>query len=263
MLSPDIVVQDEQSSQAYNRYSYCFNNPLRFTDPSGYEARGLHNYLDWNTMTYLNLGDYRNNGSAFNTDLSEGFTLPLENIYTVDDDGNIMLVEPTNDNYDIIYTQYDWELGNTNNGLIVYDQSILSNLAQDQPEYNGDFATSNNRTDMFNLFYFLVNNSRVEWAIDGYRLSGHNEYVLRTSHSGNQVKQFGGLSKYNDLNRLFGMHSHPDQDGTKGASDMTIFPKHYVFHKQSQVLYYYDPWKPNYYIRKVTQPSDLYRNLGF
>ena len=36
MLSPDIVVQDEQSSQAYNRYSYCFNNPLRFTDPSGY-----------------------------------------------------------------------------------------------------------------------------------------------------------------------------------------------------------------------------------
>ena len=27
MLSPDIVVQDEQNSQAYNRYSYCFNNP--------------------------------------------------------------------------------------------------------------------------------------------------------------------------------------------------------------------------------------------
>ncbi len=36
MLSPDVVIQDEQSSQAYNRYSYCFNNPLRFTDPSGY-----------------------------------------------------------------------------------------------------------------------------------------------------------------------------------------------------------------------------------
>ncbi len=36
MLSPDVLIQDEQSSQAYNRYSYCFNNPLRFTDPSGY-----------------------------------------------------------------------------------------------------------------------------------------------------------------------------------------------------------------------------------
>ena len=35
MLSPDIVIQDEQNSQAYNRYSYCFNNPLRYTDPNG------------------------------------------------------------------------------------------------------------------------------------------------------------------------------------------------------------------------------------
>ena len=36
MLSPDIVIQDEQNSQAFNRYSYCLNNSLRFTDPSGY-----------------------------------------------------------------------------------------------------------------------------------------------------------------------------------------------------------------------------------
>lgn len=36
MLSPDIVIQDAHNSQAFNRYSYCLNNPLRFTDPSGY-----------------------------------------------------------------------------------------------------------------------------------------------------------------------------------------------------------------------------------
>lgn len=36
MLSPDIAIQDEHNAQAYNRYSYCLNNPLRFTDPSGY-----------------------------------------------------------------------------------------------------------------------------------------------------------------------------------------------------------------------------------
>jgi RHS repeat-associated protein len=35
MLSPDNYVQDGSNSQYYNRYSYCANNPLRYTDPSG------------------------------------------------------------------------------------------------------------------------------------------------------------------------------------------------------------------------------------
>lgn len=80
MLSPDVLIQDEQSSQAYNRYSYCFNNPLRFTDPSGYVVRGSRNYFDWNSMTYLNLGNYRNNGNAFNTDMSEGKFSPVYDV---------------------------------------------------------------------------------------------------------------------------------------------------------------------------------------
>ena len=45
MLSPDIVIQDEQNSQAYNRYSYCLNNPLRFTDPSGYVVKNPPYYF--------------------------------------------------------------------------------------------------------------------------------------------------------------------------------------------------------------------------
>ena len=36
MLSPDIVVQQADNTQSYNRYSYCLNNPLRFVDPSGW-----------------------------------------------------------------------------------------------------------------------------------------------------------------------------------------------------------------------------------
>ena len=34
-LSPDPYVQDMTNPQNFNRYSYCLNNPLKYTDPSG------------------------------------------------------------------------------------------------------------------------------------------------------------------------------------------------------------------------------------
>jgi RHS repeat-associated protein len=35
MCSPDKYIQAKYFTQAYNRYSYCMNNPLKYTDPSG------------------------------------------------------------------------------------------------------------------------------------------------------------------------------------------------------------------------------------
>ena len=35
MLSPDNYVQDPNNPNNYNRYAYCMNNPLKYTDPSG------------------------------------------------------------------------------------------------------------------------------------------------------------------------------------------------------------------------------------
>lgn len=37
MLSADPILHDATSTQAYNKYSYCINNPLKYTDPSGYD----------------------------------------------------------------------------------------------------------------------------------------------------------------------------------------------------------------------------------
>lgn len=36
MLSPDAFVQSPTSTQNYNRYNYCMNNPLKYNDPSGF-----------------------------------------------------------------------------------------------------------------------------------------------------------------------------------------------------------------------------------
>jgi RHS repeat-associated protein len=43
-LSPDKYVQQGDNSQDYNSYSYCLNNPLKYTDPSG-ELFGLDDTL--------------------------------------------------------------------------------------------------------------------------------------------------------------------------------------------------------------------------
>lgn len=43
-LSPDPVVQSPYSGQNRNRYSYVLNNPLKYTDPSGYQFVPSHNF---------------------------------------------------------------------------------------------------------------------------------------------------------------------------------------------------------------------------
>ena len=43
-LSPDPFVTNPGSTQSYNRYAYVRDNPLTFTDPSGYAEDDPHNY---------------------------------------------------------------------------------------------------------------------------------------------------------------------------------------------------------------------------
>ena len=58
MLSPDIVIQNPEYSQSYNRYSYCFNNPLKYIDPSGYVVTIPPEYLKMNLYS-TDINKYR------------------------------------------------------------------------------------------------------------------------------------------------------------------------------------------------------------
>lgn len=55
-LSPDNYVQLPDFSQSFNRYSYCLNNPLKYTDPSG-ELFGIDDMVLFSLAvnTYINI----------------------------------------------------------------------------------------------------------------------------------------------------------------------------------------------------------------
>ncbi|MGH7989683.1 MAG: RHS repeat-associated core domain-containing protein, partial [Limisphaerales bacterium] len=57
---PDDIIPDLFNPQTYNRYAYCVNNPLRFTDPSGNAASDI---ADWWGGTVNTAFEYYTAGS--------------------------------------------------------------------------------------------------------------------------------------------------------------------------------------------------------
>jgi RHS repeat-associated protein len=68
-FSPDPFIQAPDNWLNYNRYSYCFGNPLIYTDPSGYqllpadEGRAVDAYGSWSTGVDF-MTDYKNQRGA-------------------------------------------------------------------------------------------------------------------------------------------------------------------------------------------------------
>ena len=50
-ISPDTIIPDPMNPQAFNRYSYCLNNPLKYVDPSGHVV--TINDIDIYYLNYL------------------------------------------------------------------------------------------------------------------------------------------------------------------------------------------------------------------
>jgi len=80
-LSPDPFVQSPGYSQSYNRYSYCLNNPLKYTDPSGYTYKPD----DWDkkptgSLFYYNPGPMGpigpGSGDHWSDNISSNMSLP-------------------------------------------------------------------------------------------------------------------------------------------------------------------------------------------
>ena len=69
-FSPDNYVQDMEGTQSFNRYSYCLNNPLKYTDPTGQlVSNNFHNSTPWNRLFGC---DNPNDNDSGNFDFGDG-----------------------------------------------------------------------------------------------------------------------------------------------------------------------------------------------
>ena len=108
-LSPDNVVQDPLNAQSYNRYSYCLNNPLMYTDPSGWQMAPINQYwclgkANTNQTRFNNYVESGSDGwSDYQNACMSGYTGGLLNYWSELDDqskeadfnGTVRLVEYT------------------------------------------------------------------------------------------------------------------------------------------------------------------------
>ena len=256
MLSPDIVIQDPEYSQSYNRYSYCFNNPLRFTDPSGYVVRGRNDVLNPQYFIWLKSSNSKN-GNSFNTDIVEGSPMMMEDNYTVDEQGYIKLVEKTNDDFDMLYTKASWDSGEKDD-FIKLDKGILDKVKEENLSYikKGDnqeiirYANvhhyqiiGDNEAKL--MFEYLSNNTNVEWSQTLVGYSQNEKNIISTSHEYSS-EIWCGFMLENGWTIRGHNHSHPRNSKPSKAdlrwaeSVISKFPDAVlkIYHKDN--YYYYD-----------------------
>jgi hypothetical protein len=77
-IATDPFVSHPENPQGYNRYAYCLNNPLKYTDPSGYSAQtaGWQWWIDQNMssarLEYMsNVNSYRFTDTEFSRQMQQ------------------------------------------------------------------------------------------------------------------------------------------------------------------------------------------------
>jgi len=247
-------------------FAYCQNNPIGRVDPTGaldheYSVDNLGNvkkekHVEGSTEDHLHTKENWDNGNH-NKSITINDQSILSGLATERSgiDGHYGISNSISDAFNVFY--------------------FMANSTNVEWSIDGYRSSGGNE--------YIVNTSHS---------GGVPAYVFSTTD----------ISGYSEFNLIFDMHSHTGTEtdpGTKGASgfgayysgDMsyisaryrrfqsagmkdtktwfkkdnqwTVFPKHYVYHKQSKVLYHYTPWKNDVYIRQTSKASDMYYNLGF
>jgi len=260
-FSPDPVIKDYEFTQCYNRYSYCRNNPIMNIDPTGLNSTG----------------------------------------YTIDEEGNIEKVNDVGgDKYDVLYKKseynekmkYDGDFTGNRTGLIILDKKIINELKYQlgssvyyengSPEfrvwYEGHrsfmydrlrYTESASKFDIFNVFKFVADNTKVEWAISGFKIDGNSYWALGTAQSKTSAVTWHYIQpgRYVSSAEFFNMHNHCN-GALLGASgkygDQYLYKNnpgipHYIYNVTNKSRFQYNDKSIYFNPIMINSSNDLYK----
>jgi len=208
MLSPDQVLSSPAEPQAYNMYTYCSNNPLKFTDPTGYQ-QGNPNSSTPSIIAAEKRADYSNMMWAlYGTDVGRtpygfGFGSHGGGVPSVSIDGGAI---PANNETGSLLSGI-LGVGNLLNSNVT-DISILGTAFN--PGFSGlgglplgTWSVQNGRVGYYQTSRIWEGNNYVEDGVD--YVSGHfnttSTYVPISSNNGNSISNFFSKIWYSDFAR--------------------------------------------------------------
>lgn len=157
---------------------------------------------------------------------------------------------------------------------MVQDKGLLKGLTQNM---GGDYyrrrfyQETNNIYDAVAVFKFASDNTSKEWKFDIYDAGdGQLKSVVATNMDEKSVDL---TSDYNDthakvrsMKQIVDIHSHPDENGTKGgsASDRSLVnpeTRNAVYHKATRTLFEYNRKSSSINSIKINSYEDLYKYI--
>lgn len=99
-LQPDVIIQAPSQILSYNRYSYVWNNPLGYTDPTGYAVTGATNAYEY-TTTDENGDTLHHIDFTFDEVGGDSTGAPSEGDSASPADNSDSSSEPSDNNFDI------------------------------------------------------------------------------------------------------------------------------------------------------------------
>ncbi|MEI6820794.1 MAG: RHS repeat-associated core domain-containing protein [Bacteroidota bacterium] len=203
ILSPDPELQDPANIQNYNRYSYCLNNPLKYTDPSGYYIYG-HTQTTFSLPSCNHVAQFYDNAGDFMDNLQARLDFEQDNLYA-------MIAQGT---------------GNGNNTEDKSNTQVNTPPSSDCND--GDGEEPKNYTTYYSMFFAISTSSSSLQMMTAIFSNNNENYVIKYStlftddasitagEIGSVLKGVGwsclALNAYNDFNKALTTGSSSDYE---------------------------------------------------